>query len=405
MRLAPIAASDYPEYRLAAIFSGFKWDPQVEDVNTLSDHVLLLDRTTANELAATAEALARETAEMECLLLNNPEALKELGIDRAFFRPLLNAGYTPAEHIRLMRFDFHPVAEGFALSEVNSDVPGGFAETDALPRLAAPYFPGYAAFGDVGEALVDACRERGADGRQLVGMVHATSYSDDRQVMEYLGSRFLAKGMQPVYIAPEHVRWHDGAAFSLAEGQEGRLGCLLRFFPAEWFTELGRGYRWQEYFNSRTPSCNHPVAIMCQSKRLPLVWDRLGHEARTWRRVLPETRTPKLTDSYSPGWVLKPTWGRVGELILIPEALTRRESRLITLNARLFPREWVKQKRFFSQPLESVRGPQHICIGVYTVNGKACGLYGRAAMRPRIDSLACDLPVLVAESSTTEEAT
>ena len=404
MRLAPIPPADYPEYRLSAIFNGFKWDPQVEDVNTLSDQVLLLDGSTAAWLASTAEDLARETAEMEALLLSRPEVFRDLGIDRSLTRALAETGYEPERHVRLMRFDFHPTDSGFALSEVNSDVPGGFAEADALPRLARPYFPGYFPFGDVGGAIVEACREKGADEGMLVGMVHATSYSDDRQVMEYLGSRFRAVGMQPAYLAPEHVRWQDGMASSIAKGQEGPLGCLLRFFPAEWFTELGRRYRWQDYFSARTASCNHPVAVLCQSKRLPLVWDRIGHRAEAWRRVLPETRAPFFTDSSSDAWVLKPAWGRVGELILIPEVNSVRESRLIRLNARLFPREWVRQRRFISRPLASSRGLQHICIGVYTVNGKACGFYGRAAARPRIDALACDMPILVSETLPAEEA-
>ena len=45
--------------------------------------------------------------------------------------------YDPQDHIRLMRYDFHPTIDGkWAVSEVNSDVPGGFAESSLLPELA-----------------------------------------------------------------------------------------------------------------------------------------------------------------------------------------------------------------------------------------------------------------------------
>jgi len=39
-----------------------------------------------------------------------------------------------------MRFDFHWTTEGFRISEVNADVPGGFSESSAFPALMAPSF-------------------------------------------------------------------------------------------------------------------------------------------------------------------------------------------------------------------------------------------------------------------------
>ena len=45
--------------------------------------------------------------------------------------------YNPQKHVRLMRYDFHPtVGGGWAVSEVNSDVPGGFAEASLMPQVA-----------------------------------------------------------------------------------------------------------------------------------------------------------------------------------------------------------------------------------------------------------------------------
>jgi hypothetical protein len=45
--------------------------------------------------------------------------------------------YDINQNIRLMRFDFHPSIDGnWVVTEVNSDVPGGFAEASLMPQLA-----------------------------------------------------------------------------------------------------------------------------------------------------------------------------------------------------------------------------------------------------------------------------
>jgi hypothetical protein len=50
---------------------------------------------------------------------------------------LKHAGHsvpTPAA-ARVLRFDFHWTDQGWKISEVNSDVPGGYCEASDLPRL------------------------------------------------------------------------------------------------------------------------------------------------------------------------------------------------------------------------------------------------------------------------------
>ena len=37
----------------------------------------------------------------------------------------------------------------------------------------------------------------------------------------------------------------------------------------------------------------------------------------------------------------------------------------------------------------------HLCVGVFTVDGKAAGFYGRISPFPRIDARAKDIPLLV----------
>jgi len=103
------------------------------------------------------------------------------------------------------------------------------------------------------------------------------------------------------------------------------------------------------------------------------------------------------------GWVLKPVLGRVGDLIGVEGATEEREWKTIRRGARWSPRHWVAQRRFAAVPLATPDGGVYPCLGVYTIDGRAAGAYGRAARRPRIDHLAQDVAVLIAQGETNDE--
>jgi glutathionylspermidine synthase len=211
--------------------------------------------------------------------------------------------------------------------------------------------------------------------------------------MQFLGDRFEANGIRALYGAPDHIAWERGRAVSLLEGEEGPLDGIVRFFPLEWLTNLSRKVNWRGFFDTETPSCNHPIAIFAQSKRLPLVWGELGLDLPAWRSLLPETREPK-----NPGadFIWKPALGRVGEGISIAEAATPKELRQIRRAVRWHPGDWIAQRRFQSAPVACGDSESfHLCVGVFTVDGKAAGFYGRISAYPRIDANAKDIPILV----------
>jgi hypothetical protein len=56
---------------------------------------------------------------------------------------------------------------------------------------------------------------------------------------------------------------------------------------------------------------------------------------------------------------------------------------------------WIAQRRFETAPVPTADGDVFPCIGVYTVNGKMAGLYGRAAHTSLIDQDALDVAVLI----------
>jgi len=395
--LMSIPKEEYQNFRYRVIFEGCKWDPQVGDENTIADEVVILSAAAAHKLCTWAEALAAETVQLEQALLKKPELFGELALPRVLQKALQESSrFDPTKHVRLMRFDFHPTFDGWAVSEVNSDVPGGLAEASVLPKVVSELLPEVKPMGNVAGAIADAFKSIVGSG--LIGLVHATAYSDDRQVMEFLGQELRNKGLKTALIAPDHVRWYGDRATSIAEGQEGELAGLARFFPAEWLCELPKAAAWQNYFLSNLTACNHPVALLTQSKRLPLLWDKLAIPIPTWRDLLPETVDPRFANLQSENWILKPCLGRVGEGVTIPSVISKKELRSIMWDARLFPKDWVAQRRFNSLSLKSNDNTErHLCIGVFTVQGRAAGFYGRVSSRPRIDASAKDIAVLVSK--------
>ena len=387
IKLVAIPAGHYSDYRYEIIFNAYKWDPQVGDSNTIAKHALLMDAGTAEQLERWAEQLSAETMAMEEALLHRPDLSKNLGLPKKIFKALHGrTTYDRSKNVRLMRFDFHPTDDGWALSEVNSDVPGGLAEASLFPVIAAKYFDGFKPRGHAAPAMLNAFKTKMKPGG-TIALVHATSYSDDRQVMQFLGDYFEKAGYNALYAAPDNIKWDKGAAV----GIDG----IIRFYPLEWFINLSKKSDWLGYFDCKTPSCNHPVAAFTQSKRLPLIWDKLGLDIPAWKSLLPETTAPKQAD----GWILKPALGRVGEDISIKGTMPEKKLLLIEKDAKKHPEHWVAQKMFKSRPLITEDGESyHLCIGVLTVDGKSAGFYGRINTYPRVDKNAREVPVLVKEN-------
>lgn len=399
MKLIPIPKDKYDDYRLTLMFDCYKWDPQFEDHNTIANHVLVLSQEEYQTLKRLTESLDKETRAAEEFLNGHLECAKTLELSKKMCKEIASMGnYDPNKHIRLMRYDFHPIQDGgWAVSEVNSDVPGGFAEASLWPKAAME------AIGDrnywyynFGEALVNAIAEKVAYGGRIM-MVHCTCYSDDRQVMQFLGDCLEDKGFQVIYAAADHLRFENHKAISILDGNEGEIDAIIRFTPLEWIKDI-KPKHWEGYFDTETVSCNHPVSIFAQTKRFPFVWDILeknGIYMTTWRKLLPETLEVKDVKGKE-GFIYKPAYGRVGENISIKEACTEKEYKHIMATVKLLPKRYIAQKKFISAPLLGADGKEyHVCLGSYTVNGKHAGFYARVSNTPRIDSNAADIPVLI----------
>ncbi len=399
MKLVAIPQEKYDEYRLTLLFDCYKWDPQFLDHNTVAKYALVITKEEHEELVRLTEALDEETRAAEVFLNNHKELIKPLALPKSVSKEVSSmTNYEADRHIRLMRYDFHPTEEGtWAVSEVNSDVPGGFAESSLMPQVAMELLKNDAYwFKNFGNILAKAISDKVVENGRIM-LVHCTSYSDDRQVMQFLGDRLKMEGFQVIYGAADHLRFKDKKAYSILDGNEGPIDGIFRFTPLEWLTEI-KPKHWQGYFDTVTPSCNHPVAIYAQTKRFPLVWDvmeRQGISMDTWRKLLPETVEVKDAKGKE-GFIYKPACGRVGEKISIEEACRGDEYRKILADVKKHPKKYLAQKRFHSKPLLGENGEEfHVCLGSYSVDGKHGGYYARISDTPRIDSNAADIPVLI----------
>lgn len=393
---APLPREVFARVRRQTIFRCCKWDPQVGDEATLAPQPLIIPGAVLRQLSAWAEDLTRETLSAERELQHKPRLLRELGLPGSIQRALSTCARPPHPgDVRVMRFDFHFTTEGWRISEVNADVPGGYNEAEGFTALMAEHYPHYRAPAGVAQTLAQALAHA-CPPDQPVALVHATAYSDDRQVMEYLAGILQRLGRATEFIAPDHVSWRDGRARLNTAWSTQPIGLLARFYPAEWLPTLPRSSRWQNYFTAPgTPQANPATAILTQSKRFPLLWNRMETALPAWRSLLPVTADPRAVSSHDETWIRKPVWGRIGENIALPGVTRPRDMRRMLRAARWWPRDWIAQRRFEIVPVCDGETRWFPCLGVYTVNGKAAGLYGRMARTALIDGRARDVAVLI----------
>lgn len=401
MKLVPIPEEKYEEYRLNLMFDCYKWDPQFFDHNTVAKYAVVLTKAEHEKIKELTEKLDKETQAAEQFLNQHLELTKPLEIPRKIKNEIeMMKNYDPQKHVRLMRYDFHPTTDGeWAVSEVNSDVPGGFAEGSLMPQAAIEVIGETYSYKNFGECLCNAIQKKVPAGGRII-VVHCTSYSDDRQVMQFIGDKLKGLGFQVIYAAADHLRFENKKAISILDGNEGEVDGIIRFSPIEWVSDM-KPKHWQGYFDTITCSCNHPIAVFAQTKRFPFVWDALeknGISMATWRALLPETLDVKDVRGKE-GYIYKPVYGRVGEMISIREACDEDEYKNIMMEVKLLPKKYLAQKKFISQPLKGINEEEfHVCLGSYTVDGSHAGYYARISKSPRIDSNAADIPVLIEES-------
>jgi glutathionylspermidine synthase len=379
------------------LLRGCKWDAQIGDTPILPPFALILPQHEWQHLAQLAQNLAHETLAAEQEILRRPELWPRLAIPRPLQKLLRDCPadcLTPSP-LRVMRFDFHPTPEGWRISEVNADVPGGYSESSLLPTLMAEALD--ADLHPAGNPVNHWCSAmRNAAGDGPVGLLCAPGYMEDRQILCFLGRCLAAHGLSSTHLHLPQLPFHD-RQFCDSTGRPFR--AILRFYQAEWLAQLPRRLPWRELFaGSVTPVVNAAAAIFTESKAFPLVWNDLGTFLPTWRSLLPITRAPDEVPWQRDTWLLKEAFSNNGDSVLIPGITDTRIFRRIHRELRWLSaarRRWVAQQRFSITPVETALGPMYPCLGIYVINGNAAGIYARISHSPIIDYTARDVALLI----------
>ena len=375
--------------------SGCKWDIQVGDVATLAPFALTISRQTCADLFHLAESLTEEIAAIERELSHKPELWPELGLPPKVCRILGgDAPWTPAA-ARIIRYDFHPTEAGWKISEANSDVPGGLNEAATLAEAIADCWDGLEIAGNPLAELAGRLAESAGRG-SCIALVSAPGYAEDHQVVAGVAAELQRKGVESLRIKPEQLRWENGHAYARMGENRYDFGAIYRFFQGEWSTRF-ESADWRFVFRGGlTPVCNPGAAVLTESKRLPLLWSAFSSALPTWRRLLPATLPPwRAAFSSGNGLVWKDAYCNTGDAVLSRTWSSRRAWALTIGRGLLQPRQGIAQERFTVRPMSTPLGPMSACLGVYTINGKAAGIYGRLSPDPVINYSARDIAVLI----------
>jgi glutathionylspermidine synthase len=392
----PVRPEVFEGIRRRMMLEFCKWDSQIGDRTTLAPFPLLIQLSAWQRLAQLAESATAELLAAERELLYRPDLHRDLGLPRAIRRAMRGDSPPSQAAARVMRFDFHPTTNGWRVSEVNSDVPGGFTESSSFTALMAEHFAASPAGCPVA-MWADAIAQAG----RTAALIYAPGYLEDMQIMAYLSDRLAERGVSSHLATPQQLRFVNAQAYLECTAYRGPIDIIVRFFQAEWLGSAGDRRNWEPLFvGGHTPVTNPATAVLTESKRFPLVMDRLRTQMATWRALLPETRDPRDAPWKSDDrWIVKTALCNTGDTVCMRDQLPPRKWRQIRREIFWCPGAWVAQKRFDASPVDSPVGRIYPCIGVYTIDGKAAGIYGRFSSRPLIDFAAVDVAVLVEDGS------
>lgn len=372
----------------------FKWDTHVGDSNVLSSEPFLVTEHAWGWLCKRAEQAAQEMFAFEREIARSPTLLEVIGVPhplRKLFRD-----FQPRESLRTLRFDFHPTSTGWLLSEVNSDVPGGFGEASFLPEFFEPFRGNAIVVTSPLSVWASAAETQLKKGH--VALLHAPGYLEDQQVVRVLGRELSTRGFTPHLIqSPESLQWRDGSAY-LAKDNSIWIDNIIRFFQAEWLAKLPIRSGWEKLLRG-SESCrvSNPLeSVISESKRLPLSFDLMKSASPTWRELFPACRDLReISGSEREEWVLKAAYANNGDAVHIGADLPQRSWERLLRKAQKSPRDWVVQRRFETISLQSLRGPVRPCVGVFVIGDKAAGAYVRLSAGQITDAYAMEAPLFV----------
>ncbi|OOC09498.1 glutathionylspermidine synthase family protein [Thioalkalivibrio halophilus] len=372
-----------------------KWDMHQAGDPTVLPDFLVLGAEEHRALVRRAQTARAAQCEMEEAVRTQPACLEAVGVPAELCEVVATA---PAPGPRLTRCDFHwSTDECWRISEFNQDVPGGLAETAELDATvaAATGVRGMQPAGDLAAAITAALAPW-----PRIGLVHATAWSVDLQQVAAVARWLEAAGHATVIGSPANLQWRDGRPHLF----DRPVDALFRHYPAEWIPGLPDPQAWLRVAQE-VPCMNPLTAVVAESKRfhaapaehaLGLSEATQATLARDFTRsCYPRAEGRDAWLAAREEWVLKRTYGRMGEGIRIGAALSAQAWDEALDTALQDPQGFVLQEFFEPAPLWFSHGMGYPVVGVFLVDGEFAGYHTRVSRHPVIQHDASYVPTMV----------
>lgn len=364
------------------------------------DFALLLKPGEWPRLAKLVQKLTQEMLAAEQELASRPDLYRLLGLPPTIRRVMEECGpqCQPKSAARLVRFDFHFTKQGWLFSEVNAGRVGRPSEAYGFAKAMAPYYPGFSPPPNPATKYADAI-SRAAGRNGLIGFVHESLRRSIRDA-QFLAREVERRGMRTTLLPLRRLSWTSSLARVRVSSGVLTPDLLVRGIAVRELVRSSERAVWEPWFcGGKTLMSNPGTVVAVASKRFPVVWKEMDTRMSAWRSSLPETCCPgELKGGSVTDWVFKPALGSDGARVAIAGVTMRQAFKETVNQARRHPDRWVAQRRFESVALATERGPGHVCLGIYTVDGVAAGAFTRIRGEALINARSLWIPVLVPQS-------
>jgi glutathionylspermidine synthase len=370
-----------------------KWDTHVGDGRVLSAEPLLIREDEWRLLCALAETAAQELVAAEREIALKKDIQKLIGLPRRLQNLLQDV--ESGSDIRTFRFDFHPTATGWVISEVNSDVPGGFGEASFLPSLyeeftdatPLPRVP-LDLWGEVMQSHLSG---------GTIAFLYAPGFLEDEQVVRVLARELRERGFNTRLIqSPFALKWNNSCA--VFRSDRTKVDGVVRFYQAEWLSQLPSWSGWKNLFGLTygTHVVNPTISAISESKRLRLCLHCVSTRTDTFQLLLPECREPSdIVGLPKDDWVLKATYSNTGDDVHLGTDISSSDWSGLLAKASRQREGWVAQRRFETLSLPSIAGSLKPCVGVFVIGGQATGAYVRLSRTQLTNGYALEAPLFI----------
>lgn len=355
---------------------GFTW-ADLEEEEYWLDAIAVMTAETYRELAGASEKLWGILDKAARYVHRRQDLYELLGIPPVLWQMLDETPLPePGLISRYARFDFAVADDGtIKLLELNADTPTGYVEAS----IATPWICEQAGVGSPnGEMKELLAAAWGIERPDTAACVAYGSHQEDSGTIEALvrhsGLDIKCVDCLDLWIDNGHVY----------DGENRRIERMFALYPKEWMAvDEGGDALAYAVETRRLQLFNGPHSILLQSKGLlAAVWGmyELGllytEEERESisRYILPTYNKPV----FSGNFVSKSVFGREGGSVRLFD-----DSGELELadeegfdSSVLFPT--VYQKRAELARIRTAEGELHLLTGMFVINGKPCGLLGRA---------------------------